>query len=255
MNRFNKFLVTAFMSASLLVPNMVQATEIRELDHMSGDDQIRFVDKLIDSVEDASKSDPALLARVKRFFMNKQPGEVIDGMGRFELNLSLARIADMDSAAKNPKARRLEVEDVMYTTLERSGIILGNTFRPSASNFHPQQPLSDKYLTREDADKALAQTQEWIARSVEPEHTFSHGGPETGLSGFSNNEKAIAFFMALATVAAIANRSGGSSDSTSSGGYNDPHEADPWWVKSGYPSYHDAVKGACIMSRSDTSGC
>jgi len=61
--------------------------------------------------------------------------------------------------------------------------------------------------------------------------------------------------MALATVAAIANRSGGSSDSTSSGGYNDPHEADPWWVKSGYPSYHDAVKGACIMSRSDTSGC
>jgi len=146
-NRFNKFLVTAFMSASLLLPNMVQATEIRELDHMSGDDQIRFVDKLIDSVEDASKSDPALLARVKRFFMNKQPGEVIDGMGRFELNLSLARIADMDSAAKNPKARRLEVEDVMYTTLERSGIILGNTFRPSASNFHPQQPLSDKYLT------------------------------------------------------------------------------------------------------------
>jgi len=174
---------------------------------------INYIDKLTDSVEDASKNDPALLARVKRFFMKKQPGEAISGMGRFELNLSLARIADLQAAEKNPKVRRLEVEDVMYATLDRSGIVLNKYFRPA--NFQPQKPLAQKYLTREDADKALAQTQAWIARTVEPEHTFSHGGPQTGLSGFSNNEKAIAFFLALAAIGTVVGKASGPSDGSS----------------------------------------
>ena len=178
------------VSAVMLFAPLAQAMEIRQFDRMSGDDQIKFVDQLKDSVKDASKNDPALLARVKRFFMKKQPGEAISGMGRFELNLSLARIADFQGAEKNPKVRRLEVEDVMYATLARSGIVLGKNFRPVAANFQPQEPLAQKFLTREDADKALAQTQAWIARTVEPEHT-------SGLSGFSDNEKAMAFFLAL----------------------------------------------------------
>src|SRR5690348_9860150 len=102
------------VSAIMLFAPLAQAIEIRQFDRMSGDDQVKYIDKLTDSVEDASKQDPALMARVKRFFMNKQPGEAVSGMGRFELNLSLARIGDLEAAEKNPKARRLEMEDVMY---------------------------------------------------------------------------------------------------------------------------------------------
>jgi hypothetical protein len=173
---------------------VLQAMEIRQFDRMSSDDQTSYIDKLIDSVEDASKNDPALLARVKRFFMKKQPGEAISGMGRFELSLSLARVADLQAAEKNPKARRLEVEDVMYVALGSRGIVINQYFRPA---FQPQKPLAQKFLTREDADKALAQTRAWIARTVEPEHSFSHGGPQNAISGFANDEKTIRFFSAL----------------------------------------------------------
>jgi hypothetical protein len=182
------------VSVVMLFAPLAQAMEIRQFDRMSGDDQINYIDKLTDSVEEAAKSDPALLARVKRFFRNKQPGEAISGMGRFELNLSLARIGDLRAAEKNSKARRLEVEDVMYATLALSGIILNKYFRPA---FQPQKPLAQKFLTREDADKALAETRAWIARTVEPEHSFSHGGPQNAISGFANDEKAIRFFSAM----------------------------------------------------------
>jgi len=123
------------VSVIMLFAPFAQAMEIRQFDRMSGDDQIKFIDKLTDSVEDASKNDPALLARVKRFFMNKQPGEAISRMRRVELNLSLARNADLPAAKKNPKVRRLEVEDVMYATLDRSGIVLDKYFSPV---FQPQ---------------------------------------------------------------------------------------------------------------------
>jgi hypothetical protein len=183
------------VSVVMLFAPLAQAMEIRQFDRMSGDDQVNYIDKLTDSVEEAAKSDPALLARVKLFFRDKQPGEAISGMGRFELNLSLARIGDLRAAAeKNPKARRLEVEDVMYATLALSGIILNKYFRPA---FQPQKPLAQKFLTREDADKALAQTRAWIARTVEPEHSFSHGGPQNAISGFANDEKTIRFFSAM----------------------------------------------------------
>ena len=105
--------------------------------------------------------------------MDKQPGETISGMGRFELSLSLARIAAMDASAKDPKARRLEGEDVMYAVLFNNGIRFSGTFRPQVINFQPQKSLGHP-LTRQDADKALAQTRSWIVREV---HTFDHGGP------------------------------------------------------------------------------
>ena len=187
------------LCAAMIFAPLAQATEIRQFDRMDGDDQIKFVDKLVDSVEAAAQKDPAQLAKVKRFFMDKQPGEQISGMGRFELSLSLARIADMDAAAKNPKAQRLQVEDVMYAVLFNNGIHFNNAFRPQAIDFKPQKPLGPP-LTRVDADKALAQTRTWISRDV---HVFDHGGPagETvdsrGWSGWTDDQRAIAFFTAM----------------------------------------------------------
>ena len=79
-------------------------------------------------------------------------------------------------------------------TLGSRGIVINQYFRPA---FQPQKPLAQKFLTREDADKALAQTRAWIARTVEPEHSFSHGGPQNAISGFANDEKTIRSFSAL----------------------------------------------------------
>lgn len=203
-------LASALAAAMTFTP-VAQATEIRQFDRFDGEDQIKFVDKLVDSVEAAAANDPALLARVKRFFMDKKPGEEISGMGRFELSLSLARIADMDASANNPNAPRLEVEDVMYATLFNSGFRFSNSFRPSAVDFQPQRPLG-RTLTRQDGDKALAETREWIARTVRPapEHDFTHGGPQgsVGWSGWSDDQKCIAFFAAVIGAGMVLERMG-----------------------------------------------
>ncbi len=74
-------------------------------------------------------------------------------MGQFEMNLSMARVADVQARDKNPKARRLDVDDVMYVTLERNGIALPEGFRPAATQFKParrcrQKSSRSKRLTR-----------------------------------------------------------------------------------------------------------
>lgn len=235
-----KTFLVMYLSAVMLLTPVAQATQIHQFDKMNGDDQIDYVDLLAQSVEDATAG--AEHTRVHRFFMPKQPGETISGMGQFEMNLSLARIADLEAVQKNPQARRLEVEDVMYVTLERNGIILPKSFRPVATNFHPKRALSPKTMTMLDAQKALAETQAWVSRTVDAPRELHRGT----LSGFSSNDKAIAFFAALALLAIAANKAGGGSSAPSSD--YDPHAADPWWQKSGYPTYGDAVKAACLGS-------
>ncbi len=230
--------------AALIFSPLAQATEIRQFDRYDGDDQIRFIDKLVDSVEAAAQNNPALLARVKRFFLAKQPGETISGMGRFELDLSLARIADMDATAKNPKARHLEVEDVMYATLFNNGIRFTNSFRPAAVNFQPEKPLG-RQLTRQDADKALAETRQWIARDVEPEHRFDHGGPvgetEQSWSGWSDDKKAIAFFAAIIALGYLIDPHG----SATPGEYDPPIPSD---TRDANQMYRDAQRTACAAT-------
>ena len=88
-----KAALAALLSASLVSAQLAQALEIHVFDKIAPDDQIDYVGDMVDSVE---RSVPASeLPQVKRFFQNKQPGEVISGMGQFELNLSLARVADL----------------------------------------------------------------------------------------------------------------------------------------------------------------
>ena len=239
---FMKLFLVGFMSAAMFFANTAQAMEIQLFDRMAGDDQIRYVGQLEDSVEGALKGDPALLARVKRFFLAKQPGEDLSGMGRFELNLALARIADIDTAAKNPKARRLELEDVLYVTLERNGIALPKTFRPTAANFQPKFPISPKPLTKEDAVKGEARMRAWVARTVDTPRTFRPNSH----SDFSDNDKAIAFFMALAAIA-VAARSSDKGSATSSGGMPVVDNR-PWWQQSGFDTWGQAVHAACIGS-------
>ena len=237
-----KFFLVVFMSAATLLAGTAQAIEIQLFDRMAGDDQIRYVGQLEDSVEAAIKGDPALLARVKRFFLAKQPGENLSGMGRFELNLALARIADIDTAEKNPNARRLELEDVLYVTMERNGIALPKTFRPTAANFRPKFPISPKRLTREDAVKGEARMRQWAARTVDAPRTFRPNSH----SDFSDNDKAIAFFMALAAIAVVAG--GSDKGNATSGGGMPVIDNRPWWQQNGFDTFPQAVHAACIGS-------
>lgn len=225
---------------SLLFPSVGQAMEIRQFDVIGDNDQIKFIDQLAQSVEDASQGDQ--LARVKRFFLAKQPGEELSGMGRFELNLALARIADIEMAEKNPKARRLQVEDVMYVTLERNGILLPKNFRPVAVNFRPTPSPRKHPMTKAEAVKGLEQSKAWAYRTVPPPHVFRSA---TG-SGYSDSQTGIAFFMALIAVAVAVDSSGGSSSSGPSAGI--PEDNRPWWQKDGFNTFHQAVTAACLGS-------
>jgi len=51
MNRLNRFLVAAFMSAAMLLPNMVQAMEIRQFDKMADQDQSEYIGLLVQGAE------------------------------------------------------------------------------------------------------------------------------------------------------------------------------------------------------------
>ncbi len=84
------------------------------------------IDQLAESVQAAATG--PLAAKVRYFFEPKHPGEEISGMGRFELNLALARIADLDAAEKDPRIRRREVEDVMsYHDADRATCLHNTT--------------------------------------------------------------------------------------------------------------------------------
>ncbi len=189
----------------------------------------------------------AQLPRVKRFFQKKQPGEVISGMGQFEMNLSMARLADVEARDKNPRARRLDVDDVMYVTLERNGIALPEGFRPAAMQFKPTLPVSTKIVSRQDANKALAETKTWVARSVPGSDTAMPSAGPT-LSGFSSLDKGVAFFVGLIALAKAADAASGGALSQGAGsppGYVAP-ENKLWWETAGYTTYGQAVHAVCM---------
>ena len=155
MNRFNKFLVTAFMSAAMLLPNMVQAMEIRQFDKMAGPDQDEYVAELVQGAEKVLTDEgrPDLAAQVSHLFTTKTPDAKIDisiGMAEFERNLAIVRLDDAKNAAAHPNDPRSEVEDAMAITLENNHIELPDSFFTVASGFKPKLPLQK--VTKETKD-------------------------------------------------------------------------------------------------------
>jgi hypothetical protein len=246
MNTVGRTGILTLIVAGMLYSSVAPALEIWRFDQMADNDQIAYVSALEESVKNAMPA--AQLPRVKRFFQKKQPGEVISGMGQFEMNLSMARLADVQARDKNPRARRLDVDDVMYVTLERNGIALPEGFRPAAMQFKPAQPLSTKIVTRQDADKALAETRTWVARSVPGSNSaVPTAGPT--LSGFSSLDKGVAFFVGLIALAKAADEASGGAltkSATSSPGYVAPTSSGLWWENQGYATYGQAVRAICL---------
>jgi hypothetical protein len=136
--------------------------EIWFFDRMQGDDEIAYVTALTQAVEAAAKGDQ--VARVKRFFKEKQPGELISGMGQFELKIAQTRIKDLELAAKNPKAPRARVDDVMDSVLEQNGLVL--TPRPVVQNFQRKFATLRAPMTFASAQKELADVRAYVGRNV-----------------------------------------------------------------------------------------
>jgi hypothetical protein len=237
--------ILTLLVAGMLYSSVAPALAIWRFDQMADEDQIAYVGALEESVKNAMTA--SQLPRVKRFFQKKQPGEVISGMGQFEMNLSMARLADVQARDKNPKARRLDVDDVMYVTLERNGIALPEGFRPAAMQFRPTRPLSTKVVSLQEADKALAETKTWVARSVPGSNSALPNAGQT-LSGFSSLDKGVAFFVGLIALAKAADEASGGAltkNAASSPGYVAPDNK-LWWETAGYATYGQAVHAVCM---------
>ncbi len=156
MNRFNKFLVAAFMSAAMLLPNMVQAMEIRQFDKMAVPDQSDYVGLLVQGAEKVLKDEGRadLAAQVEHLFTTTLPHDAHTiGMVEFERNLAIVRADDAENALKHPNDPRSEVEDAMAITLEKNGIELPDAFFIVNKDFKPKHTPPAKEKKEKDKDK------------------------------------------------------------------------------------------------------
>ena len=143
MNRFNKYIVTAFLSAAMLFTSAAQAMEIRQFDGMADQDQSDYIGDLIVGAEKVLTDEgrPDLAAQVKHLFTTKDPGDAdVIGMVEFERNLALIRVDDAKHAIEHPNDPRFEVADVMGLTLQKNHIDLPDSFFTVNSNCHPKFP-------------------------------------------------------------------------------------------------------------------
>lgn len=136
--------------------------EIWLFDRLAEDDEIAYVNELMQAVYAAAKGDQ--VARAHQFFMNKQPGEVISGMGQFELKIAQTRIKDMEVTARDPKAPRARVDDVMASVLEQNGLVF--TPRPVVRNFQRKSANLRAPMTMVGAQKELADVRAYVYRNV-----------------------------------------------------------------------------------------
>jgi hypothetical protein len=143
MNRFRVAAAGAVLSASLLAVSAAQAMEIRQFDKMANQDQSEYIGDLIVGAENVltGSGRPDLAAQVKHLFTTKMAGDAdVIGMVEFERNLALIRLYDAKDHETKPNDPRLEVEDVMFSTLKKNHIDLPDSFFTVANGFRPKYP-------------------------------------------------------------------------------------------------------------------
>jgi hypothetical protein len=147
MNRL-KFLAATALSAAMLLPGAVQAMTIQQFDKMADPDQSEYIAELVQGAEKVLRDDgkPDLAAQISYLFTTNPPdGNISIGMSDFMLTLAKARLADAQRAEKDPKAKRLEVEDAMAVMLKNvHGIDLPQTFFTVNKDFKPKLPPQKK---------------------------------------------------------------------------------------------------------------
>ena len=106
MNRFNKFLVAAFMSAAMLLPNMAQAMDIIQFDQMTAQDRQDFLNSLSKTAETVLEQEgrSADAMKVHHLFDDIRPGDNLP-VGEAELEMNLANRACPRCEETHPESR------------------------------------------------------------------------------------------------------------------------------------------------------
>ena len=165
MNRFNKVLIAAFMSAAILFATAAQAMKLQQFDRMADQDQIDYISQLVARVHASVSADQR--SKVDKFFKARDTGygEGVSGMTAFELDLARLRSAELKPVAGGMKLQGADVEQVLFKTLQRNGIILPQSFLTVPMSFQPKHTLHQP-VSQEVADKWLAQLEAEAARKA-----------------------------------------------------------------------------------------
>ena len=136
--------IASFLLTAANMPIIPQGMEIRQVDKMAADDQYGYIAVMIERAQDVlnleAKDD--LAAQVKQLFtLVQRPSAVFGSLSESEMNLVQARVADAQNVAKDPNARRLQVEDAMAVALKNHGIEMPDTFFAPASDLKPKPSL------------------------------------------------------------------------------------------------------------------
>jgi hypothetical protein len=160
MNRFNKFLVAAFMSTAMLLPNMVQAMDIIQFDQMAAQDRQDFLNSLPKAAETVLEQEgrSADAAKVHHLFNDILPGDALPiGEAELEGNLANARVRDAEKHIQNPNAPRVQVETALISTLRKNGIEISTDFVKGlfqlTETFQPKFPPQTKDVKKKDDKK------------------------------------------------------------------------------------------------------
>jgi hypothetical protein len=147
MNRINEFLVAVFMSAAMLLPNMVQAMDIVQFDQMTSQDRQAFMDSLSKDAETILEQEgrSADAQKVHHLFNDFSPGSNLPlGDAELEMNLDNQRVRDAQQHIQNPNAPRIQVETALALTLSKNGVHITPDFVKAlmklTSTFQPQSP-------------------------------------------------------------------------------------------------------------------
>ena len=147
MNGLTQYLASTFLAAAMFLTCAAQAMEIQQFDKMAPDDQSSYVGFLVQRAERilTSEGRAGLADQVHYLFTTKDPGDAHSiGRVEFELSLARARTDQADGLVESPNARRIEVEEVMYDTLKKNGILLPSSFLTAGKDFKPKFPLKNE---------------------------------------------------------------------------------------------------------------
>jgi hypothetical protein len=167
-----------------------------QMDRLSTNDQMRYIEALTESIEAANRDDSVLSAKLKQFFKHHTDDVddllTLNGWEKVQINIAYARLADLQTFAKNPKVDRLYLGDVIYATLVQNGINPPQRAWKQPFTFQRQDPLKPIATM----DYAIQQVK--YAKQMAEPVTETKTKTTVQRDGWTDTDTAIAFFGVLA---------------------------------------------------------
>ncbi len=138
-----RFTVTVLLA--LCLSTSLSAIKFRQFDKMDIHDQAEFIALMVDATQKALRDEGRadFAAQIEHLFTTVLPGDATPlGLVELERNVALSRVYDLQDVEKDPKAERFDVEDALFVTLEKNGIVLSkhamDTVLLTLATFHAQ---------------------------------------------------------------------------------------------------------------------